>query len=159
MLGVGDKVPDFKLPLATVEGRKEIEFSKAIGRGDVVLAFYPLAFTGTCTKEVCEARDNLQFWQHVGAQVFGFSTDTPFANAEFAKAQKLNFGLISDPNREVVDRLWETMTVAGVHRVAKRGVLVVGVDGAVRYVWKTDTPGEWPGLDAVKHLLHGNHQH
>jgi glutaredoxin-dependent peroxiredoxin len=149
----GTKLPDFTLPLATKEGRKEFKLSEATKDGPVVLAFYPLAFSGVCTTELCDMRDNLAQFSTVGAKVYGFSADSPFANVEFAKANDAGQGLISDPNREVLPKIWDTMTVAGVQNVAKRGVLVVGKDGAVKWASVSDDPKVWVGAKEIqKHL-------
>ncbi|MHB8633804.1 MAG: redoxin domain-containing protein [Thermoplasmatota archaeon] len=150
---VGTRLPDFTLPLATQEGRKEFTLSQHLGKGPIVIGFFPLAFTGVCTKEMCEFRDNLASLQAAGAQVYGFSCDTPFANSEFAKLHSMGQGILCDPNREVVGKIWQTMTVAGVQNVAKRGALVVGADGTVRWASVSDDPKVWVGTDEVrKHL-------
>ncbi|MHB8604906.1 MAG: redoxin domain-containing protein [Thermoplasmatota archaeon] len=159
MLNVGDKVPDFKLQLATAEGRKEHAFSEFLGKGDVLIAFYPLAFTGTCTKEMCETRDNLKFFEHVGATPFGFSTDTGATNVAFAKDQKLNFGIWSDPNFEVIDTLWESAKIGGVERRSKRGWMLIDAHGVVKKFVKSEDPGVWNGLDEAKGLMHHGHTH
>ena len=147
----GTRLPDFTLPLATAEGRTEFKLSERLGKGPIVFGFFPIAFSGVCTKEMCDLRDNLPSFP--GAQVFGFSTDTPFANHEFAKLHSMPQGIVSDPNREVVERIWDTMTVAGVHRVAKRGVMVVGADGTVKWTSVSDDPKVWVGSEEIrKHL-------
>ncbi|HVL48250.1 MAG TPA: redoxin domain-containing protein [Candidatus Thermoplasmatota archaeon] len=148
-LAVGDPVPDFTLVAATAESRSEWTLSKVLESGPIVLAFYPLAFTSTCTMQLCEARDRLKELEVLGARVFGFSTDTPHSNQRYAAEARLPFPLLSDPNRVVVERIWETQRVSGVDRVPKRGMMVVGADGRVKHVWITDKPGEWPGLDAT----------
>ncbi|HLF17058.1 MAG TPA: redoxin domain-containing protein [Candidatus Thermoplasmatota archaeon] len=149
----GTRLPDFALKLATKEGIKDFRLSEHLGGGPVVLAFYPLAFTGTCTKEMCDFRDNLGRFEGIGAKVFGFSTDTPFANVEFAKAHNLATPIVSDPNREVVGKVWETATVAGVANVAKRGVLVLGPDGAVKWASVSEDPKVWVGTEEVRNHL------
>ena len=159
MLRVGEKVPDFTLQMATAEGRRPFRLSEALGQGDIFLVFYPLAFTGVCTRQVCETRDALHFFEHVHARPYGFSTDTPQANAAYAREQKLGFPLLSDPNREVVERIWETQDESGVARVAKRGWMVVGPDGVVKALWKTDDAEVWPGLAEAKKVLHAGHHH
>lgn len=156
---VGDKLPDFTLPMATAEARSKFVLSEALGKGDLLFAFYPLAFTSTCTMELCETRDSMHFFEHVGARPFGFSIDTPHANLAYAREQKLNFPLISDPNREVVDKIWETQRTSGVERCAKRGVMIVDAHGVVKYVWKTENASEWPGLADVRKVLHAGHAH
>ena len=147
---VGSKLPDFTLPLATKEGRSEFTLSKELGKGPIIFGFFPLAFSGPCTKEMCDFRDNLNQFEGKGARVFGFSVDSPFANHEFAKAQDLRHGIVSDPNREVVDRIWDSMTVAGIQRAAKRGAMVVSPDGTVKWVSISDDPKVWVGVQEIQ---------
>lgn len=148
----GSKIADFTLKLATKDGVQDFTLSKQ-SDGPVVLAFFPLAFSGVCTKEMCDLRDNFGVFDGLGASVLGFSTDTPFTNMHFAKEHNLAHGIISDPNREVVGKIWETATVAGVANVAKRGVMVVAADGTVQWTSKSDDPKVWVGSDEVrKHL-------
>src|SRR5581483_8741621 len=109
MLRVGDKVPDFELPLAFADGKRDkVRFSSLLGHGPVVIGFYPLAFTGTCTTEMCEMRDAQSFFDHLDAKAVGFSVDTPHTNVQFAKANHLRHGLFSDANHEAVDKIWAT---------------------------------------------------
>jgi glutaredoxin-dependent peroxiredoxin len=150
---IGQKLPDFTLSLATKDGRQEFTLSQHLGKGPIILGFFPIAFSGVCTKEMCDFRDNLNQFEGKGAKVFGFSADTPFANAEFAKAHNMPQGIISDPNREVLPRIWPTMTVAGVNNVAKRGVLVIGKDGTVKWASVSDDPKVWVGTEEIaKHV-------
>lgn len=154
MLHVGDRVPDFTLRVGTADGRRDpVRFSSLLGKGPIVLAFYPLAFTGVCTREVCELRDHAARLADLDATVFGFSIDSAPTNAAFAKAQGLSYGLFCDPNREVVDTLWETMEVVGVRRAAKRGFLVVTRDGVVAEKWVGEDPEQWPGVAVIEAAL------
>jgi len=149
---VGTRLPDFTLKLATKDGHADFAWATRPA-GPAVLAFFPLAFSGTCTKEVCDMRDSLASFEGLGVKVYGFSADSHFSNVNFAKANNLAFGILSDPNRDVIPKLWETATVAGVHNVAKRGVIVIGADGAVKWTSKSDDPTVWVGADEVrKHL-------
>lgn len=149
----GKKLPDFTLKLSTKEGHADWTLSQHLGKGPLVFAFYPIAFSGFCTKELCDMRDNLAQFTGLGAQVYGFSTDSQHANHEFAKANNAAHGLLSDPNREVVPRIWATGTVAGIHNVAKRGVMVVAPDGTVKWTSVSDDPKVWVGAEEVrKHL-------
>lgn len=154
MLDVGDEAPDFALPLAHADGRKEpVRFRDLLGKGPLVLTFFPLAFTRTCTRQMCELRDHAASLDGLGAQVHGFSCDSAYTNVAYAREQGLAHGIFSDPNREVVDRLWATMTVVGVKRVPKRGWLVFGRDGRVVARWVTDEPGEWTGIKPLEDAL------
>ena len=152
---VGSKLPDFTLKLATKEGVADWTLSSHLGKGPIVFAFFPLAFTGVCTIEMCDFRDNLASFSGLQATVVGFSVDTAPSNKAFAIAQDLPFGILSDPNREVIGKLWPTMPVplAGVNGTAKRGVLVVNADGTVKWVSVSDDAKVWVGTDEVrKHL-------
>lgn len=154
MLEVGDEAPDFTLPVAYADGRKDpVQLKVLLGNGPVLLSFFPLAFTRTCTRQMCDMRDHAGALDGLGAQAFGFSCDSAFTNAAYAREHGLAHGIFSDPNREVVHKLWATMTVVGVRDVPKRGWLLVGRDGRVVDKWVTDAPGEWPGLDPIRQAL------
>ncbi|HET6405322.1 MAG TPA: redoxin domain-containing protein [Candidatus Thermoplasmatota archaeon] len=151
MLRSGDKVPDFTLPVAYADGRKDdVTFSSLLGAGPILISFFPLAFTRVCTTQMCDARDHAEEYARLGAQVFGFSCDSKWANQRFAAEQGLVHGIFSDANRAVVDRIWETQTTAGVERVPKRGYLVISADGVVVDAYITDVPGApWVGHETI----------
>ncbi|MEA3190269.1 MAG: glutaredoxin-dependent peroxiredoxin [Thermoplasmata archaeon] len=152
-LQTGQKLQDFTLKLATKDGAQEFTLSQHLWQGPLVIGFFPLAFSGTCTKEMCEFRDTLDKFGGLGAKVVGFSTDSHFTNIHFAKEHGLPLGILSDPNREVVGKIWQTMEVAGVKNVAKRGVMVLDADGTVKWTSVSDDPKVWIGTDEVrKHL-------
>lgn len=160
MLDVGDVVPDFELPLAFADGRKDkVHLKSLLGKGPVVIAFYPLAFTGVCTTENCQLRDAQAFLDHLDATAVGFSTDTPQTNVQFAKANGLKHGLYSDPNFEVVDKVWESATIGGVKHRAKRGWLVVDPHGKVAARWMSEDPSVWSGLEPIQKALAPFHTH
>lgn len=152
MLSQGEKVPDFTLPVAYADGRKDdVAFSSLLGRGPIVLSFFPLAFTRVCTTQVCDMRDRADAYARLGAQAFGFSCDSKWSNAAYAKQESLAHGIFSDANREVVERVWETQTTAGVHRVPKRGWMVVDSRGVVVDLYVTDVPGApWVGSAPIE---------
>lgn len=156
MLNVGDAVPDFTLPLAHADGKRDpVSFKTflAAANAPVVVAFFPLAFSGTCTKELCDLRDHQPNFDGLHAKVVGFSIDSGFTNVHFAKHNQLQHGLFCDPNREVVDKVWATMTVAGVKNAAKRGWLVVGKDGKVAEKWVSEDPNVWSGTGPIEAAL------
>lgn len=151
----GTKLPDFTLKVATREGMADWKLSDHLGKGPLVFGFFPLAFTGVCTAEMCDFRDNLASFASLNAQVFGFSVDAAPSNKAFAAAQSLPFGILSDPNREVIGKLWPAMPtpVLGVHGVAKRGAMVVNPDGTVKWASASDDTKVWVGTEEVrKHL-------
>jgi peroxiredoxin len=94
---IGQKAPDFTLHDTD---KNKVTLSEQQGK-NVVLLFYPLAFTGTCTKELCSVRDNMSFYNDVNAQVYGISVDSLFANGKFKEEQNYNFPLLSDFNKDV----------------------------------------------------------
>lgn len=152
---VGTKMPDFNLKLAAKDGVTDFKLSEHLGKGPIVIAFYPLAFSGICTKEVCDMRDHLGSLAGLHAQVYGMSADTHFANKAFAEKENLGFGLLSDPNRDVIGRFWPTMPtqVAGVSHVAKRGAVVLNADGTVKWAFASDDVKMWVGAEEIrKHL-------
>jgi peroxiredoxin len=150
MLTVGDDAPDFTAPLVGEE-TEPFRFSNRHGSGPVVLAFFPAAFSTTCTAELCTFRDDLDRFTDLDATVFGISTDLPYALSRFREANSLGFDLISDNKGEIVDAYdvaedWEHIALP---KVAQRAVFVIDTEGIVRYVWRADDPGEEPDYDAV----------
>lgn len=148
-LNVGAKAPEFTLYDTDRKTRSLSEFK---GK-KTILAFYPGAFTGACTKEFCAFRDSLSEFNTLNAQVVGISVDSPFANKAFATQNGLSFPLLSDPDRSV------SMKYGGVYdgfaglkgyKASKRAVYVLDAAGIVKYVWSTEDPGVVPDYDEVK---------
>lgn len=129
--GVGSKAPDFTL---MNEGRQPVTLSQHIGSGNIVLAFFPAAFSGTCTKEMCTFRDSLTQLEGLGAKVFGISVDTFFTLKAWADQQKLGFPLLSDFNKEAI-KLYDVVNpdMIGLKNIAKRAVIVIDKKGIIRY--------------------------
>ncbi len=145
---VGQRVPDVTL---VSQERKAVKLTEVLGK-PTVLAFFPGAFTGVCTKEACTLRDGMASFNRMGAQVIGISVDSPFAQKGFADAHGLNFTFLSDFNRHAVRAFGiEDPNFAGglLPGVAKRSVFVVDRDGTVRYRWVSDNPGVEPNYDEV----------
>jgi len=149
---VGDKAPDFTLFDTDKKPRTLKEF---LGK-KTVLAFYPGAFTGVCTKELCSLRDALSSLGSLSAQVVGVSVDSPFANKAFADQNRLGFPLLSDPYLEV------SKAYVGVHEnfagltgysAAKRSVFVLDPHGTVRFAWVTENPGVEPNYEEISKFL------
>jgi peroxiredoxin len=150
---VGAKAPDFTLP---DQDRQPVTLSGRLARGPVVLAFFPGAFSGTCTKEMCTFRDWLAEFNDASAQVIGVSTDTFFALKAWADAQKLNFTLLSDYNREVIPRYGVVNPdMIGLKNIAKRSVFVIDRQGVVRHREVLDDARNEPDYAKVKSALAG----
>ena len=151
-LPIGTKAPDFKL--FNTE-KKEVALSDFAGKSNVVLHFFPLAFTGTCTAQLCYMRDNLEFYTHENCVVLGISIDTLFTLEEFKKQQNYNFDLLSDFNKETskaYDMLMENFAF-GMKGVAKRGAFVIDKEGTIVHSEETANPGVQVNFDAIKEAV------
>ena len=145
---VGQKAPDFVLVDTERKPRSLSEFK---GK-KLILAFYPGAFTGVCTKELCTFRDSLGNLSGLGATVVGISVDTPFANKAFAEKNSLTFPLLSDYSREACkayDVLFNDFAGLKGLTAAKRAVFVLDKEGVIRYRWISDDPKIEPNYDEV----------
>ena len=147
MPSIGDMAPDFTL---TAHDKSSVTLSDMRG-SRVILAFYPAAFTGVCTKEMCSFSDGMVSLESSGARVLGISVDSPFSNAAFAEANGITFPLLSDVHREAVEAYDVTLRdfVIPGYTVAQRSVFVVETDGSIGYAWVADNPGLEPDYDAV----------
>ncbi len=147
MVTVGDIAPAFTL---TATDKSQVSLSDHSGKR-VVLAFYPAAFTGVCTTEMCTFQDSMTQLNDVGATVFGVSVDSPFSNGAFAKENGIEFTLLSDVHREMITdygMAFENFVIDG-YTVANRGVVIVEADGKVGYVWTCENLGEEPDYAAI----------
>ena len=128
---VGSKAPDFTL---VNQDREPVTLSQQLGQTNVVLAFFPGAFSGTCTKEFCTLRDTMSNFRNVNAKVLGISTDTFFALKAWDEQQKLGFPLLSDYNKDVIRR-YDVVNpdMIGLKDIAKRAVFVIDPQGIVRH--------------------------
>ena len=152
----GTKLPDFTLKLATKDSyTTDFKLSEHLGKGPIVFAFFPAAFTGICTKEVCDLRDNMAALGSLNAQVFGFSTDKAPSNMMFIQKENLPFGIVSDPNKEFIGKVWPAYAtpIVGALGVAKRGAMVVHPDGTVKWAFASEDVKVWVGVEEIrKHL-------
>ncbi|MDP2883449.1 MAG: peroxiredoxin [Ignavibacteria bacterium] len=149
---VGDKAPDFTL----VDGdKKPRSLSEFFGKKSV-LAFFPGAFTGFCTKEMCTLRDSMSRFNELNAQVLGISVDSPFANKAFAAQNNLQFPILSDYSRSAVKTygiVLDNFSGLAGYSAAKRSVFVLDERGVVRYAWVSDIPGVEPNYDEISKAL------
>ena len=150
-LKVGDKAPLFTLRASDTS---EVNLSDYAGRNVVVL-FFPLAFTGVCTEELCTMRDALAEFNGMDTDVVAISVDSPFTLAKFKELEQLNFPLLSDFNKEVSRQygsLYDTF-VFGMEGVSKRSAFVVDKEGVIRYTEVLENAGDLPNFTAVKETL------
>ena len=150
-LAVGTQAPDFKLYNTY---KKEVILGDFKGK-NLVIQFFPAAFTGVCTAQMCSSRDDLSFFNGLNADVVGVSVDMVFSLGVFKQQNNINFDLLGDFNKEMVkayDMYLENFAL-GYHGVAKRGVVVVDGNGVVQYAETTANPGEQVNFAALKEAL------
>ncbi len=150
-LSIGDKAPGFTL---FNTDKKEVSLSDYEGK-NVVILFFPLAFTGVCTKELCSMRDDIASYNNMNVEVLAISVDSLFTLEKFKADQNLNFPLLADFNREVCATYGAQYEdfVLGMKGVAKRSAFVVDKGGNIQYAEVLDNAGELPNFDAIKRTL------
>lgn len=150
-LAVGTKAPDFKL---FNTDKKEVSLSDFAGK-NLVIQFFPAAFTGTCTEQMCTSRDELSFYNNMNASVVGISVDMLFTLAVFKEKNTINFDLLSDFNKRMIHDydMYHCNFAFGFKGVAKRGVVVVDKAGIVQYAEETANPGVQVNFTALKEAV------
>ncbi len=153
-IALGSQAPDFTLKTKTADGLKDVRLSDNFGQKQTVLLFFPLAFTGVCTTELCETTTHLNEYAGLGAEVYGLSVDSPFAQEAWAKANNITVTLLSDLNKTTT-RAYDVLfpMLAGVGDTSARAAFVIGRDGVVKYAEQTATPKDLPNFAAVKAAL------
>jgi len=148
---VGSKAPDFTL---LNQDREPVRLSDQLGKGSIVLAFFPGAFSGVCTKEMCTLRDSMAQLNGLGATVYGISTDTFFTLKAWGDQQKLGFPLLSDYNKEAI-KAFDVVNpdMVGLKNIAKRAVLVLDKGGIIRYREALDDARNEPDYVKLKEAL------
>lgn len=157
-LSTGTQAPDFTLKSKNADGLADITLSANYGSKATVLLFFPLAFTGVCTDELCSVSGGLADYTGLGAEVYGISVDSPFAQEAFAKSAGITIPLLSDFNKDVSTAYGVLDAdfvpgALGFKGVAKRSAFVVNKDGVIAYAWSSDDPKVLPPFDEVKAAL------
>ena len=158
-LAVGTKAPDFSLPTKTADGGKQVKLSDNLGKTNTVLLFFPMAFTGVCTTEMCSLTPELPNYGGMNATVYGISGDSPFTLDAWAKKENISVTLLSDYEHKVAkaydvayDSFLPQMNL-GIGGVAKRSAFVVDRDGVIQYSESNDDARELPNFDKIKAKL------
>ncbi len=149
---IGEKVPSVTL---FDTDKNPVSLTDQQGKNLVIL-FFPLAFTGTCTAELCNVRDNIGSYNNTNAQVYGISVDSLFSLGKFKAEQNLNFPLLSDFNKEAAKAfgvLYETFPAFEMQGVSKRAAFVVDKEGVIKYAEVCPTPGDLPDFAAIQETL------
>lgn len=148
---VGQQAPDFKL---FNTDKKPVSPGDLKGK-NILLLFFPLAFTSTCTAELCSTRDELTFYNDTNAEVFGISIDSLFTLKKFKEELNLNFELLSDFNKEAskaYDSLYESF-VFDMKGVGKRSAFIIDKNGIIQYAEVLEDAGKIPDFSAIKNCL------
>ncbi len=150
-LQTGDKAPEFKL----YNTEKQLFTLSEMKGQKIVLLFFPLAFTSTCTAELCGVRDDISNYSSLDAKVFGISVDSAFTLKKFKEDQHLNFELLSDFNKEAskaYGALYDSFVLEMIG-VSKRSAFVIDAEGVIRYAEVLEKASEIPNLEKVKEVL------
>jgi len=153
-IALGTKAPDFTLKTKRGEDLKDVKLSDNFGKKKTVLLFFPLAFTGVCTKEMCEVSAGLVAYEKLDAAVYGISVDSPFTHGAWADKEKISLTLLSDLNKEV-SKAYGTLLpdLIGLGSVSARAAFVIDKTGVIRYSEQTPTPLELPNFEKIKTAL------
>lgn len=153
-ISVGTKAPDFNLKSKTKDGLVDVKLSDNFGKKNTVLLFFPLAFTGVCTTEMCDITNGLNGYSSLNADVIGISVDSPFAQEAWAQKEKIGVRLVSDLNKATTKAYGvEFPMLAGVGDTSARAAIVIDKSGVVKYSEQTPTPKDLPNFAKVKEVL------
>src|SRR6266487_3338968 len=158
-LAVGTKAPDFTLSTKTADGPKQITLSKNFRQINTLLLFFPMAFTGTCTTEMCEVSAGLNAYSDLNATVYGISGDNPFAQEAWAQKEKITVPLLSDYDHKVAsayDVMYDSFLPQlnlGMAGVAKRSAFIIDKNGVIQYAESNNDAKQLPNFDRIKAKL------
>ena len=152
-LKIGDQAPDFRLFSSEL---KEVSLSDYRGK-KLVIQFFPMAFTGVCTAQLCTMRDSFGYYTGMNAEVVGVSVDSPFTLAKFKEDQAYQFPLLSDFNKEIskaYGAFYEDF-VFNLKGVSKRAAFVIDEQGTIIHAEVLEDAGNMPNFDAIKKVIEG----
>ena len=158
-LSIGTKAPDFLLSSKTPEGLNLVKLSDNFGKKNSLLLFFPMAFTSTCTAEMCETSAELNAYKDLNAEVYGISGDSPFSLEVWAQKEQIHVPLLSDYDHSVTKAYGvaydsfppdRNLPMAG---VPKRSAFIIDRNGVIQYSESSDNPRQLPNFDAIKAKL------
>ena len=150
---VSQQAPDFSLFDSEM---KQVKLSDFKNQKNVLLLFFPMAFTGTCTKELCGVRDDIARYSNANAQVLGISVDSVFTLAKYKEDQGYNFPLLSDFNKEIsaaYDSMYSSFTDMNMKGVSKRSAFIIDKAGIVQYAEVLESAGDIPNFETINQKL------
>jgi len=155
----GTKAPDFSLPTKTAAGPIQIKLSDNFGKTNTLLLFFPMAFTGTCTTEMCNTSQELPNYSNLNTTVYGISGDNPFAQEAWAQKEKITVLLLSDYEHKIArqydvtyDSFLPQMNL-GMSGVPKRSAFIIDRQGIIQYAESTDDARQLPNFENIKAKL------
>ncbi len=150
----GTSAPSFSLPPAgDPEERITLEDAKGF---NFCLLFFPMAFTGLCTEEMCRASDDLSTYRNLEAEILGISVNSPFTLEAWADREDIRVPLLSDFNREAVEAFdVKRDELRGLRNVANRAAFLIDKQGIIRYSWESEDPSNLPPFDELEETLEG----
>ncbi len=155
-LEVGTKAPDFTLKSKNASGVSDVTLAANLGKKNTVLLFFPLAFTGVCTQELCDVTAGLSAYAGLNAEVIGISVDSPFAQEAWAKEHKIGITLASDLNKTTAKAYGVLLDdLLGFGSTSARAAFVIDKAGQIVYSEQTPTPKDLPNFEAIKACLAG----
>lgn len=153
-IAVGTKAPDFSLKSKNASGVSDVKLSANFGKKNTVVLFFPLAFTGVCTTEMCDITAGLSAYSGLNAEVIAISVDSPFAQEAWAEKNKITITLASDLNKTTATSYGVLLPdLGGFGAVSARAAFVVDKNGVIQYSEQTPTVKDLPNFAAVKEVL------
>jgi peroxiredoxin len=151
---VGSKAPDFSLKRKTADGLVDVKLSENFGKKNTVLLFFPLAFTGVCTQEMCDVTQGIEAYKALNAEVYAISVDSPFSQEAWAQKEKITIPILSDLNKKVAADYGVLLAdLIGLGSVSARAAFVISPDGTVKYSEQCPTPKDLPDFEKIKAAL------
>jgi peroxiredoxin len=153
-LPVGTKAPQFTLKSKQASGLVDVSLGQNQGKKNTVLLFFPLAFTGVCTTEMCDVTAGLAQYSSLNADVIGISVDSPFSQEAWAQKEKIGITIASDLNKQVT-KAYDVMfpALAGIGDTSARAAFVIDKQGVIQYSEQTPTPKDLPDFAKIKAAL------
>lgn len=153
-LNVGAKAPDFILKSKQASGLVDVKLSNNFGKKNTVVLFFPLAFTGVCTSEMCELTNSLSQYAPLNADVIAISVDSPFSQEAWAQKERIKITLASDLNKKTAKAFGVLLKdLAGLGSVSARAAFVIDKEGVIQYSEQTPSVEKLPNFNAVKEAL------
>jgi len=151
-LAIGSPAPDFTLKSKNADGLVDVRLSDNFAKRQTVLLFFPLAFTGVCTKEMCDVSSGLEAYAKLDAAVYGISVDSPHAQHAWATQERIGVTLLSDLNKEVT-KAYDVVNEGSAGTTSARAAFVIGRDGVIKHSERTPTTKDLPDFNAIKATL------